>query len=473
MKKTALALLGVLAAGVASCAGTSGPAASKAAHAPLLPPGTPAAIVIAQSTHAPYTHDDQGRTLIWIVRLDGHVTTLTVDVPYPLGPSALALSADGSRLAYSTAAGGGQGGAVRVVELPSGHESTAVIPPGAFSAPFRRRGLVAPMIVAFGWDPMGRVVALTAMLHDTGAHYGRTQSFTDFALWRGDPGRMTSLAVTTSATDVTIDRFLTADESSAYFAGRNESFPGSPEYELLYRIDLATRRLSQTATFTVVARQPPRVGEKDESPLLSPPNGGMTPLPSTLLDYGLPVVRTTTHTRTTYGREYFGVLQGVDVRRLGDLRTVRSIAVTSTGSPGNYVFANEWGQPLQTLAAGTLGLSPAGLPLTGDWGLPLFDAGYGHYLRSRAVTGGAELNAYDAATGAPTRIVTRPDPFEAPLGYLDTAGTFAYTAGDHGKLAVFLHRPGEGSRLLARLAPIPADFFATFQPTLLGVQYAR
>jgi hypothetical protein len=199
MKKTSLALLAALALALAGCTGASRPAASNAARAPLLPPGSPAALVIAQSTHAPYTYGDQGRTLIWVVRLDGHVTTLTVDVPYPLGPSALALSADGSRLAYSTAAGGGQGGAVRVVELPSGRESTAVIPPGAVRAPFGRRGFVAPMILAFGWDPTGRLVALTATLHDTGAHYGSTQSFTDFILWRGVPGRVASVPATTDA----------------------------------------------------------------------------------------------------------------------------------------------------------------------------------------------------------------------------------------------------------------------------------
>jgi hypothetical protein len=295
-------------------------------------------------------------------------------------------------------------------------------------------------------------------------------------LRRGAPGKMTSEAVAPAPTyDIT--RFVAADTRSAWFIGETRGLSFTPTTQHLLRCDYGSHKLVSLGTIAGSDAGTPGVGQKNarflDSPVSAPPSA------EEVLAFGLPVVRTEIHTNNDAGREYFNALRGVELHRLSDFHTERTIAVTSSTSPGNRVETNQWGLALHGVPKGTAGIGPEGLPLTGDWGMPVFDADYSHYLRSRAVTGGAELRAYDAASAVPTTLVAEPDPYVAPLGYVDSQGTALYVASDTKRLSVvrgaalFLHEPGKGPRLLARLPFVPTDRFPVFHPMLLGIVYEK
>lgn len=462
---------------LAGCGSGGGTRQGPSGGAGVTTPRRPIAVAIIQSTKAPLT-DGPAPSLVSVVRLDrSAVTTLAIPTSYAGGTSAV-LSPDGRRILYQNDTGYPL---LRVIDVESKADRQVLMFPPAIVPRTPKGASVYTTLLAYGWSTSGEVVALTALQHSSG-HHGPPPGdsyLTDLAAWRGTPGKMSSETVSAEATTVldgAIPRLLFADDKTAWFTGLFAERGQFPNEQRLLRYDFGSHKLQTVATLTN-ASQIGGVGDKGLF-FLQPP---FAPSPSaeSLITYGVPVARTETHTRTTYGREYFRVLQGVDRHALTDFRVLGSIAVTSTGSPGNYVFQNEWGLPLQILPRNTPGLAPTGLPETGDWGLPVFDATYTHYLRSRAVTGGAELKKFDVASAEQTTIVAQPDPYEMPLGYVDGSGAALYTATDTTTRSVvrtpglWLYEPGKGSRLLARLHGIPANRFAVYHPSLLGVVYEK
>jgi hypothetical protein len=465
----ALVLVGTAVA-MSACGRAPVPTTASREPEPLPPRGEVSALVVAQSDRVPWS-SGQGPapTLVYVIGLDAKVATSTVPCPVPSLGGAMSLSPDGRRVLYAPIA---TSTTLRVRDLSSGEDTLALAIPSRAStstapAHRRRRAFDLPVITCFGWDAAGKAVAATAMAHNAGGSMS-TDTYSDAALWRGEPGRMTSSSIDVAG-EYALGTFLGADATRAWFLASAQEGPiGARRPGYVVRHYAGSSRVTTITALTGDGPGGRKVGEPFTR--LALPYDGAWVQTTEFVRSGVPAAAEEVHTESRPARQYFGTLQRVDILPLDGTAT-RSVDVTSSGTTGNYVFPNEWGLPIIPLPKDLAGLPSEPLALSGDWGLPIFDAGYSRFARSQAVTGGAEIGSWKVGGGRATLVVDRPDPYASILGFVDDRGTLAYTASHKGKPAVFLEAPGQGSRLLAELPAMGVGSFPTFHPVLLGYRF--
>lgn len=371
--------------------------------------GPVAAAVLA----VPYDYPPSSPRTVWVVRLDGSVTTRTVD-PAPGTP--LALSPDGRILLHATGPGlyGNKiqpPASLRALDLKTGRDSVL---------------LESPRLLSYGWDSTGRVVALTSTSR---------VAIRGVTVWHGSPTTLASASVVTTLPP-DASTLLASDGETAYFSGstRLTNSMVSPTVDHLWRYDFATRHIS----LMLSTEQPGMPTNNLPRSLLYPPYAGAPPYSWQVPSIGLAY---STFAPTIGGPRP----HQIDLLSYSDLRPLRSIIPTPTEAPEYF---------------------PA----------PIFDSTFSHYLaRTAGDRGGMPLPSkiieVDVATGRATLVDWPADPLARPIGYLGSTRSFLFMSRDPKGVAVALQEPGKKPRVLLRVRG-PYSTQVTW-PGILGVQYVK
>jgi hypothetical protein len=378
-----------------------------------VPSVTPTTPVIAAVLAVPYDESPLSPRTVWIVGLDGHVTSRVVHVA-PSTP--LALSPDGRTLLHATG--------------PPLYANNSQPPTGLWALDLdtgRDTALLkAPWVLSYCWDSSGRIVALTSTSR---------VAIRGFRVWHGTPGSLVSAVPKTTITS-DASTLLASDGRTAYFTGMTAADGGSmsASVEHLWRYDFASDRM----TLAMSIDQPGGPTDTPARSLVEPAYSGAPPYSWELPSTGLPFA---TSVPTSGGPRP----DRIELLRYSDLKLERSIIPTPRGTAAYY---------------------PA----------PVFDSTFSHYLaRTAANNGGlsapSKLLEVDAATGSSTVVPWPADPLVNPVGYLGASRSFLFVADYPKGVEVVLQEPGKKPRVVLR---IPGPSYPRQRwPGILGVQYAR
>ena len=422
MKRTALIAMSGLALAAVIASAACVPRAQDGAKPPVRPaasaPATITAVVLDsyESVAGPRT--------VWIVGLDGTVSTRTVPVA---GWGDLALSPSGRLLLHSTDVGGGANPPrnLSVLDLDTGTDASFI---------------TSSEVQSYGWDSTSRVVALTGIAtgHGGGVTSGaagpRGGKIRGLNVWHGLPGSVASAsAQATMPTDAT--DLVASDGRTAYLAGSSlvspKTWPYARDVSHLWRYDFASHRLALVQSIA-----PP---SGPLAPILHhlfvpPPSGPYhaPPYAWNLASLGLPM-ETDDYAPSYGGVKNYGPppveLRQIDLLSYTDLKLARSVIVTRPGDPKLRSYSG-----------------------------PVFDATFSHYIYNEGSvdkTSGKFLRPrimeVDASTGRQTVVEWPADQAVGLIGYLGSTRSFMFYSPDSKGGSIVLQEPGKMPRILLHL----------------------